>query len=365
MTMESARSLTRREVLATLGLLALGACARRSGSEVAETDAEAARLLDGVIGVDIHSHAAGATGRRTPAYDLAARMRSGRMTAVCLQHPGDSPVLQRDGQNRVRVTREPTSGELWRFTEARLDWFDALVRSQGLRRALKRGDLEAAHRDREPAIVQGIEGCQFIEGKPERIAEVYRRGVRHLQLVHFMPSDLGDNQTESAMHGGLTALGRDVIAECNRLGIVVDVAHGTLAMVKGAARASRTPLILSHTNLASRRLEPFTRLISGEHGKLVASTGGVVGIWASPSFGSLAGYVDAVARGVDAFGVDHVGFGTDNSGFGQSQAVWTDYADFPQIVELLRRKGFSSADVGKLVGGNYVRVFNQSVQTNL
>ena len=361
--MEPSRlSLTRREMLAALGVLALGGCASRSGGDVAESNPEAAQLLDSVIGVDIHSHAAGATGRRTPTYDLAGRMRSGRMTAVCLQHSSDSPVLQRDGQNRVRVMREPTSGELWRFTEARLDWFDALVRSQGLGRALKRGDLEAAHRDREPAIVQAIEGCQFIEGKPERIAEVYRRGVRHLQLVHFMPSDLGDNQTESPAHGSLTALGRDVIAECNRLGIVVDVAHGTLTMVEGAARASRTPLILSHTNLASRRLEPFTRLISGDHGKLVASTGGVVGIWASPSFGSLAGYVDGVARAVDAFGVDHVGFGTDNGGFGQSQAVWTDYADFPQIVELLRRKGFSSADVGKLVGGNYVRVFNQSVR---
>jgi len=355
-------SLTRREVLAALGLLALGGCARRSGGDVAESDPEATRLLDSVIGVDIHSHAAGATGRRTPAYDLAARMRSGRMTAVCLQHSSDSPVLQRDGQNRVRVTREPMSGELWRFTQARLDWIDALVSGQGLQRALRRGDLEAAHRDRRPAIVHAIEGCQFIEGKPERIAEVYRRGVRHLQLVHFMPSDLGDNQTESPAHGGLTTLGRDVIAECNRLGIVVDVAHGTLAMVEGAARASRTPLILSHTNLASRRLEPFTRLISGDHGKLVAGTGGVVGIWASPGFGSLAGYVDGVARAVDAFGVDHVGFGTDNGGFGQSQAVWIDYADFPQIVELLRRKGFSSADVGKLVGGNYIRVFNQSVR---
>jgi microsomal dipeptidase-like Zn-dependent dipeptidase len=57
-----------------------------------------------------------------------------------------------------------------------------------------------------------------------------------------------------------------------------------------------------------------------------------------------------VARAVDAFGVDHVGFGTDNGGFGQSQAVWIDYADFPQIVELLRRKGFSGADIAKLVG---------------
>ena len=55
------------------------------------------------------------------------------------------------------------------------------------------------------------------------------------------------------------------------------------------------------------------------------------------------------------------GLGTDNSGFGQSQAVWTDYADFPVVVQLLRSAGFSPADVGKLAGGNYVRVFNQSV----
>jgi membrane dipeptidase len=65
--------------------------------------------------------------------------------------------------------------------------------------------------------------------------------VRHLQLVHFMPSDLGDNQTESPAHGGLTAFGRDVIAECNRLGIVVDVAHGTLAMVEGARAREPDP----------------------------------------------------------------------------------------------------------------------------
>jgi membrane dipeptidase len=186
---------------------------------------------------------------------------------------------------------------------------------------------------------------------------VYRRGVRHLQLVHFMPSDLGDNQTESPTQGGLTPLGRDVIGECNRLGVVVDVAHGTLAMVEAAARASRTPLVLSHTNLASGRLQPFTRLISVDHGQLVARTGGVVGIWANPTR-----YVEGVARAAETLGVDHVGFGTDNSGFGRSDAVWQDYADFPTIVQLLRRTGFSAADVGKLVGGNYLRVFNESMR---
>jgi membrane dipeptidase len=351
---------TRREVLAALGALALGACASR-GADVLESDAETARLLDSVIGVDIHSHAAGANGRRTPTYDLAARMREGRITAVCLQHASDGPVLRREPNNRVVVTRDPAPGELWRLTQSRLAWFDGIVRDQGLRRALAQGDLEAAHRDRAPAIVQTIEGCQFMEGRLERIGEVHSRGVRHLQLVHFMRSDLGDNQTEPPAQGGLTPLGRDVIAECNRVGVVVDVAHGTKALVEAAARASRTPLVLSHTSVAARILDPYTRQISADHGKLVASTGGVVGIWASPSFMTLSRYVDGVARAAETLGVDHVALGTDNSGFGSSEAVWADYGDFPVVVQLLRRAGFSAADVGKLAGGNYVRVFNQSV----
>ena len=351
---------TRREALAALGALALGACASH-GAEVLESDAETARLLDGVIGVDIHSHAAGANGRRAPTYDLAARMREGRITAVCLQHAGDLPVLLRDTQNRIVVTRAPQPDELWRVTQSRLAWLDAMVKDQGLRRALSPGDLEAAHRDRAPAIVQAIEGCQFMEGKLERLGEVHRRGVRHLQLVHYLRSDLGDNQTETPTQGGLTPLGRDVVAECNQLGVVIDVAHGTMAFVEGAARASRTPLVLSHTNLTPRILDPFTRLIPTEHGRLVADTGGVVGIWASPSFLTLSRYVDGVAHAAEALGVDHVALGTDNSGFGKSEAIWADYGDFPVVVQLLRRAGFSAADVAKLAGGNYVRVFNQSV----
>ena len=69
-----------------------------------------------------------------------------------------------------------------------------------------------------------------------------------------------------------------------------------------------------------------------------------------------------LARAAETLGVDHVGFGTDNSGFGKSQAVWTDYADFPTVVQLLRRTGFSAADVGKVVGGNYLRVLNESLR---
>jgi membrane dipeptidase len=348
--------------MAGLSLLALTGCASaKTGPELLASDPDLATLVDSVIGVDIHTHAGGAVGRAAPTINLADQMRRGRMGALCLAHSADVPVTQRTPDDHIITVRDPRPGELWQFSQKRLAWFDGLVKNQGIRRMLKPGDLQAAHRDHAPAIVQTIEGCQFIEGKVERIETVFKRGVRHLQLVHFLRSDLGDNQTESPTQGGLTPLGREVIAECNRLGIVVDVAHGTMTLVEGAAKASKTPLVLSHTAVAMRELNPFTRLISGDHGRLVASTGGVVGIWASPgAFKTLGQYIDGVARAVDAIGVDHVAFGTDNSGFGATPAIWTDYSDFPVIVSLLRRKGFNAGEIGKLVGGNYVRVFDRS-----
>jgi membrane dipeptidase len=285
------------------------------------------------------------------------------MTAVCLSHPGDAPVIRREPDNRIRTVRQPDPGELWRFTQRRLKWFDDLVAEQGFRRALRRGDLDAAHRDKAPTIVQTIEGCHFLEGKLERIGEVYRRGVRHLQLVHFLRSDLGDNQTEPADQGGLTEFGRETIAECNRLGIVIDVAHATMQLVEAAAKASKTPLILSHTAVARTQPAQFSRRISLEHARLVASTGGVIGVWGNPAtFKSMGDYVAAIALAVDVAGPEHVGLGTDNSGFGPTPAVWDDYRDFPLLVSQMRRRGFSSDDIRKIGGGNYLRVFNLSVK---
>lgn len=354
----------RRDFLARAGSLAgLATCggmpALLGGCASTETqDPELLRSLDAMIGVDLHTHAGGVHFRSRLDLDLAGQMRHGRMTAVCLGHTGDGPALQRDANNRV-VWRNPAPGQLWRHTQERLDFFDQIVRVQGLRRALQRGDLEQAHRDRAPAIVQMIEGCQFLEGRIERIAEVHRRGVRQLQLVHFLRSDLGDNQTESPQHGGLTALGREVIVECNRLGLVVDTAHCTMQLVEQAAKVSKTPLVLSHTHVISQP-GPLSRLVTPQHAKLIAQTGGVIGIWSleTRDATTLAHFVDRIARAVDAVGIDHVGLSTDIGG--SVRSVWTDYASFPEIVRLLRQKGFGNTDIGKIVGGNYVRVFNAS-----
>jgi hypothetical protein len=81
-------------------------------------------VLDGVIGVDMHSHSGGVHFRSRPGVDLAAQLRQGRMTAVCLCHTGDGPVIRRDADNRVVTSRSPGPGELWRHTQGRLDFMD-------------------------------------------------------------------------------------------------------------------------------------------------------------------------------------------------------------------------------------------------
>jgi membrane dipeptidase len=174
-----------------------------------------------------------------------------------------------------------------------------------------------------------------------------------------MPSELGDQQTEDAKWDGLSPLGADVIRECNRLGIVVDVAHGTVKLVEQAARVSAAPFILSHTSLTTAPLQPYTRLISAEHARLMAQAGGVIGVWpAAYQFVDARDWVAGIARLVDVAGVDHVGLGTDMEG-GVNE-VWEDYADLPAVVDLFLRRGFSPAETTKLIGGNYVRVFRQA-----
>ena len=228
----------------------------------------------------------------------------------------------------------------------------------GLTRVLTPGDLEAAKAAGRPALIGTIEGCQFMEGKLERIEEVYARGIRQLQIVHYMPSDLGDQQTEPGKWSGLSPLGADVIRECNRLGIVVDVAHGTYELVQQAAKVSTAPFILSHTSLSRGPLRPYTRLISVEHARLMAEAGGVIGVWPNGNlFVDAQAWVTDIARTVDAAGVDHVGIGTDMEG-GVNE-VWANYADLPAVADLLLKRGFSLQESSKLVGGNYVRVFKK------
>jgi membrane dipeptidase len=311
--------------------------------------------------IDIHSHAGNLTqmsygrGQFAP---VAEPMRQGGMAAICLAVVGDSPVIKlTDG--RLRPSRDPKPGELYEYSQRSFPALHALAREQGMPIVRTAAELRAARANR-PSVVVSAEGADFLEGRIERLAEAHQRwGLRHLQLTHYRPNELGDIQTEPSVHGGLTAFGAEVIRQCNRLGIVVDVAHGTYELVKKAAATTTRPLVLSHTSLTERPAA-WTRRIVPDHARAVAATGGVIGIWPVPAyFPNIVAYADGMAKMAEIVGVDHVGLGTDQLGL-PGGSVLPAYSDVPQLVAALRTR-FNPADTEKILGGNYRRVFEACI----
>src|SRR3984893_10114547 len=202
---------------------------------------------------------------------------------------------------------------------------DELVARYGIRRALTVADLKTAHAAGQPAIIVDVEGLDFLELKLERLEESYRRGVRTMQLVHYTPNDIGDFQTGAVVHNGLTPFGADVIRACNRLGVVVDVAHATEGTVKQAVKAAGKPLLLSHTALRGSRAQGETPLVERQitpyHARAIAETGGSIGVW--HFFATHELYVQGLKEMADVVGVDHVSIGTDASGAAASSQTTT------------------------------------------
>jgi membrane dipeptidase len=352
---------TRRNVLAG-SLICVAAAAP------ADTPADPAKALAAIAGrttVDVHSHAGSITGTRRvkngePFTPLAEPMRQGGMAVVCLAIVSDSPTHKVMVDGRIHPFRNPDPGELYDFAQRSFARIQALVKDQDLHIVTGASSLTAA-RSSAPSIVIAAEGADFLEGNPDRVDEAYHRWqLRHLQLTHYRVNELGDIQTETPVHGGLTDIGAAVIRRCNTLGLVVDVAHGTFDLVRRAASVTTKPLLLSHTSLSTRSRE-FTRTITPDHARVIAGTGGVIGIWPPASiFHDLPHLAAGFARMVDVVGVDHVALGTDMQGL-VGPSAFPSYTYLPGLASALLDIGFSAIDVGKLLGANYVRIFTQSM----
>lgn len=305
--------------------------------------------------IDIHSHGGSVIKTGYSAFaPLAEPMRQGGMAVICLAVVSDFPTIALIG-GRLRPSREGRPGEFYAHTQRAFERLHQLVREQGLGIVTDAASLRAARPER-PSVIVSVEGGDFLEGKPERVDEARARWqLRHLQLTHYRPNELGDIQTEPAVHGGLTPAGADVIRRCNALGVVVDVAHGTYDLVKAAAKVATKPLVLSHTSLTERPA-PWTRLITPDHAKVIASTGGVIGIWPLIElFPTYKAYAGAFVGMVDVVGIDHVALGTDQMGLVGGSTL-PSYAELPQLAGALRAK-FTAEETAKLLGGNYRRVF--------
>ena len=263
----------------------VGPAGSTAAARTAESASAALDVLRRSISIDVHTHGGktGITSKAPPSSDLADAMRAGSLSVACLAEVPDMPVLGRSAEGALAMVRAPATGELYRYHLDRLAWMDELVAHHGVRRALCAADLETAHKTGQPAIIGDVEGLDFLDGKLERLEEAHQRGLRHLQLVHYTPNEIGDFQTGTVMRHGLTEFGAEVIRACHRLGFVCDVAHATEEMAKRAVKVATKPLLLSHTALAwSRAMGPTAlagRQISPDHARAIAETGGSIGIW--------------------------------------------------------------------------------------
>jgi membrane dipeptidase len=369
----SQRSINRRSFLASGAALGLAACApgRFAGyRDEAEKSGDAPQWQPSATtpSIDMHSHAGRvivsrdpAIGANRPFLPLAAPMRAGGMNVICLAIVTDTTVTHVSAdRKRFEAWRTPQKGELYALGQAEFARAHALIEREQMQVVTNTATLQA-HAFAGPCAIIAAEGADFLEGNIDTLDEAHsQHGLRHLQLTHYRVNELGDIQTEPPVHGGLTDFGADVIRRCNSLGIVVDVAHGTYDLVRRAASTSTKPLVLSHTALATHP-GARSRLISPDHARAIAGTGGVIGVWpSSGSFSDLHAMAEGVKRMADLVGVEHVGLGSDMLGF-ISPPVFRSYEQLPALGNALLSAGFTQDEVTQVLGANYLRVFTASV----
>ena len=198
-----------------------------------------------------------------------------------------------------------------------------------------------------------IEGLQDIEGKIDNLDKLYAAGFRMAGLAHFFDNDIAGSM-HGVKKGGLTPLGRTVVARMEKLGMVVDVAHASHQTVAEVIAMARRPIVSSHGGVQATC--KVNRNLTDDEIRGIAKTGGVIGI----------GYWDAAicsnkpedaAKAItyvrDLVGIEHVGLGSDFDG-----AVTTgfDASQVAAITQALLDRGFSDDDIRKVMGGNVIRV---------
>jgi membrane dipeptidase len=204
------------------------------------------------------------------------------------------------------------------------------------------------------------EGGDFLEGDAGKLEPMYEDGVRCLQLVHYHPNEIGDLQTESPQHNGLSAAGKEVVKRMNKLGMVIDLAHASFETTEAVSEVTSQPIILSHSLLKNESTHPVARrMISNEHAKVVAKTGGVIGAWPSGLNKSLDDFIDNIRKLIDVAGIDHVGLGTDMDA--NFKPVLSSYLQIPQLIDGLKSKGLTEEEVRKVAGANAKRVLEKVI----
>ena len=319
---------------------------------------------------DMHSHYSTFRPRLFNA-NLHKHMQDTGTMLVALATTDDNRWVRTGPGGLIQVV-EPAAGELWDNFQSRLNRNLERLRGWGLPFVRTPADLDAALAG-SPHAVLACESANFLEGRPERVAVAHSWGLRHLQMVHYIHSPLGDHQTAEPRHQGITPVGLQVIGECRRLGLVVDLAHSSPAFVDGALDGSDATMLWSHSWISPKGgswRDPgyLARSLSPAQARKIAAHGGVVGLWtvrlggsAPYPVSSVRSFADETLRMSELLGPQHVAFGTDMEGTG-SNPILDDYKDLREVADRLVQLGLPQATLQDIFIGNYARLLKQAMQ---
>ncbi len=222
-------------------------------------------------------------------------------------------------------------------------------------------DVVAAKAAGKIGVLGGIEGGQALEDQVESIEALSRRGVRYLGLLHFSRNAIGSPAKGRGADPtqGITEFGRDVIRECERTGVVVDLAHINRRGFMDAIEVATLPVIVSHTGVAG--VHEHWRNIDDDQIRAVARSGGCVGIiFARRYLGStsLEAVVDHLEHVIDVAGEDAPALGSDFDGFVVPPIGLEDVAALPNLTAAMSQRGMSLRLLEKVLGGNALRVLD-------
>jgi membrane dipeptidase len=314
---------------------------------------------------DAHNHLGLLRKNKEAVFKLGSLMSEAGVSLLSWTVVPDAPFLRMSASG-VEQGRPIAAGELKASFDQQLSNATSGLLGNGVNIVRSVADLDKASNG-IPHVVLTSEGADFLEGRLDDLQSAYDRGIRHIQLVHYIKNPIGDLQTESPTHNGLSDFGKKLIRALNTTGILIDLAHSTGPSIDQALEISSQPMIWSHSFITKSEQSwtsrgYMSRGLSEAYAKKIASQGGAVGLWAlGPSFGGgLDGYASEIIRMIEILGADHVMFGTDEDGLPQG-AVIEQLIDLRKVVDMLAKRGVDEKTLRSVAYGNYARCLRNAM----
>lgn len=234
---------------------------------------------------------------------------------------------------------------------------------ESMGQAHTKAEALSLNKDHKIAAIMAVEGGHTIENDLEKLKNLYKYGMRYFTLTWNNSTNWAISAQDSLSETtGLSEFGKQVIRTLDSLGVIIDVSHTGIKTIKDVLSLTKNPIIASHSG--ARALRNHYRNLYDYQIKDIASSGGVIGVVFYPPFLSagntnITTVVNHIDYIVKVAGIDHVAIGSDFDGIERTVTGLENVTKFPELTLELLRRGYSITEIRKILGENFLRVFEK------